>query len=35
MTILSIIASFFIGAIPTGFILAKKFKGVDIRTEGS
>lgn len=35
MTILSIIASFFIGSIPTGFILAKKFKGVDIRTEGS
>lgn len=35
MTILSIIASFFIGSIPTGYILAKKFKGVDIRTEGS
>lgn len=35
MTLLSIITAFFIGSIPTGFILAKKFRGVDIRTQGS
>ena len=35
MTLLSIITAFFIGSIPTGFILAKKCRGVDIRTQGS
>ena len=30
-----IIASYFIGAIPTGVVLAKAFSGRDIRQEGS
>jgi len=33
--ILLIIASYFIGAIPTGVVLAKMFSGRDIRREGS
>lgn len=35
MTLISIIIAFFMGSIPTGFILAKKFRGIDIRKEGS
>jgi len=33
--LLLIIASYFIGAIPTGVVLAKAFSGTDIRREGS
>ncbi len=33
--LLLIIASYFIGAIPTGVVLAKAFSGKDIRQEGS
>lgn len=35
MMIISILVAFFLGSIPTGFIIAKKFKGIDIRDEGS
>lgn len=35
MICLFIILSFFIGAIPFGYIIVKKTKGIDIRTEGS
>ncbi|SFU52719.1 acyl-phosphate glycerol-3-phosphate acyltransferase [Clostridium sp. DSM 8431] len=33
--ILSIIISFLCGSIPTGYIIMKKFYGIDIRTKGS
>lgn len=33
--ILSIIVSFLCGSIPTGYIIMKKFYGIDIRTKGS
>ncbi|MFL0196266.1 glycerol-3-phosphate 1-O-acyltransferase PlsY [Clostridium sp. WILCCON 0269] len=31
----TIIISFLCGSIPTGYLIAKKFKGIDIRTKGS
>lgn len=35
VVILTIIFSFLCGSIPTGYILIKKYKGIDIRTQGS
>ncbi len=35
LTILMIIVAYFIGAIPNGLIIGKKFKGIDIRDYGS
>ena len=33
--VLSIIVAFLCGSIPTGYIIMKKFHGIDIRTMGS
>ena len=35
LTILMLIIAYFIGAIPNGLIIGKKFKGIDIRDYGS
>ena len=33
--VLIMLAAYFMGSIPTGVIIGKKFKGIDIRNEGS
>lgn len=33
--IITVIVSFLCGSIPTGYLIAKKFSGIDIRTKGS
>ncbi|WP_200880536.1 glycerol-3-phosphate 1-O-acyltransferase PlsY [Clostridium drakei] len=35
MMIITIMVSFLCGSIPTGYLITKKFRGVDIRTKGS
>ena len=33
--IITIVISFFVGSIPTGYLITKKICGIDIRTKGS